>query len=477
MKYIYTLLIFQISISISSQHSVQKEIERITMQPFFKHAQLGIAVRNIKDGTLYVNVAKDKMFIPASTLKLVTTLIAKKKLGDNFRFRTKLSYNGEIEADGTLKGNIFIEGSGDPTLGSGRMEGNMNMNALLKQMALDVKKAGILTIEGDIIVETTYDNTPPLVDSWQWNDIGNYYATGSWSLNINENLYNIFYHRNVQVGAPAVISYIEPYIPMLSINSSVTVDKPKTDDNAYIFGAPMNYQKVIRGTIPQGKGLYKIKGAIPDPPLFMAYKLHTTLFQDGIKSNNYKTAQPSSTKTRKLLATYFSPKLIEIIRLTNDFSINLYAEALLTSLSENENQKSKITTIKRFFSESGLDTTALQIEDGSGLSTRNLISPDLMTLFLSKQLPNLSENDIKHFISSPGESGTAKKLLINSPAKKNIWLKSGSMAGIQCYAGYCRTASGNLVSFAVFLNGSTATKDLENKLELEKILDAIYRFS
>lgn len=289
MKYIYTLLVFQISISIFSQHSVQKEIERITMQPFFKHAQLGIAVRNIKDGTLYVNVAKDKMFIPASTLKLVTTLIAKKKLGDNFRFRTKLSYNGEIEADGTLKGNIFIEGSGDPTLGSGRMEGNMNMNALLKQMALDVKKAGILTIEGDIIVETTYDNTSPLVDSWQWNDIGNYYATGSWSLNINENLYNIYYLRNVQVGAPAVISYIEPYIPMLSINSSVTVDKPKTDDNAYIFGAPMNYQKVVRGTIPQGKGLYKIKGAIPDPPLFMAYKLHTTLLQDGIKSNNYKT--------------------------------------------------------------------------------------------------------------------------------------------------------------------------------------------
>ena len=83
MKYLYTLLILQISMSIYSQNSVQKEIDRIATQPFYKHAQLGISVRNVTDGTLLVNVAKDKMFVPASTLKLVTTLIAKKKLGDN----------------------------------------------------------------------------------------------------------------------------------------------------------------------------------------------------------------------------------------------------------------------------------------------------------------------------------------------------------------------------------------------------------
>ncbi|MBK6500649.1 MAG: D-alanyl-D-alanine carboxypeptidase [Saprospiraceae bacterium] len=125
----------------------------------------------------------------------------------------------------------------------------------------------------------------------------------------------------------------------------------------------------------------------------------------------------------------------------------------------------------------GLDTYPFNMEDGSGLSPRNLISPDLMASFLAKQSQYLGDVDFKNILPTVGESGTVKNMLGNSPAKGRMWIKSGSMGKILCYAGYARAASGRLITFAVFLNNSQAKTFKENKTELEKIIDTIYRFS
>ena len=86
-------------------------------------------------------------------------------------------------------------------------------------------------------------------------------------------------------------------------------------------------------------------------------------------------------------------------------------------------------------------------------------------------------NEIATLLPRVGVEGTVKSLLTNSPAKGNMWVKSGSMDKILTYSGYCKAASGRYIAFSVFLNASTAKKKNENKVELEKILDLIYRFS
>ena len=468
--------------TLPGQNNLQKKINELLSDSFYKHANIGISVREVNNSQLIVDIQKDKMMIPASSLKLITTFSSMELLGENFRFETKITYDGVLDSDGTLKGNIYIEGGGDPTLGSGRIIGNPSSSEIVEMFANDIQKYGIKCIEGNIVADESIFNSFPISPSWQWNDLGNYYASGAWGLNINENQYSIYFHRNGDVGSMSKIAYFEPNIPNLEMDNEVTIGKMDSGDNSYIFGGPYHYGKRIVGTIPQGKDLYKVRGSIPDPPLYVAYRLYTQIVKKDMGGHYFKTQYLAdiNMENRKLIRTYLSPDLSTIVKYTNDFSINIFSEAILKILGlkfrNNGSGLEGIAVIKDLLLKKGMSTEPIHMEDGSGLSARNLISTDLLTLFLSAFGIGKEQSFFENILPTAGRTGTVKFLLSNSKAKGNMWVKSGSMDKILTYSGYCKTSTGRMVCFSVFLNGSVAKNMKENKLELEKILDAIYRF-
>ncbi len=463
--------------------TLQSRIDQLTSGTFYRHANIGISVREVSTGSLIAEKQKDKMLIPASALKLITTLSGLELLGEDFKFTTRITYDGKLGSDGVLKGNIYIEGGGDPSLGSDRIPGVLTAGKLIRQITDDLLRAGIKCVEGNIIADESVFNSFPVSPSWQWNDLGNYYAAGAWGLNINENLYNVWFNRSGPVGSSSRIAYFEPKVPGLILENEVTIDSAHTGDNTYIFGGPYHYGKRVVGTIPQGKDLYKVKGSLPDPPLFFAYSLLTEMEKRQMGGHNYRTQyRPlKNQKSRKLISEYKSPDLKTIIRFTNDLSINIYAESILKTLGKVKRKSGSgsegIDVIKSNLKKHGLDIEPFNIEDGSGLSARNLMSPDLMAGFLAAYAKGKDTRLIRELIPPAGERGTVRHLLANSRAKGRLWVKSGSMDNILTYAGYCLSSSGKLVAFAVFLNGSTADKPNKNKAELENILEAIFRFS
>lgn len=462
---------------------LQDKINKLVATDFYKHANLGISVRDIKSNEVICQIEKDKMLVPASSLKLITTLAGREILGPNYRFETKITYDGIIDTHGILKGNIYIEGSGDPTLGSDRIAGNLNADALFNKIISDIKAHGINCIEGDVIADESIFNSFPISPSWQWNDLGNYYAAGAWGLNVHENEYSIYFHRNGPIGGSTRIAYYKPFVPNLQLENEVTIDEADTGDNAYIYGGPYHYGKRVVGTIPQGKNLFVVKGSLPDPPLYFSYRLIKELEKNDMGGHSHKTRyqKDKNFASRKKITSYYSSTLNEIVKLANDRSINIYCESLLKTIGLNIKNGGSggegIVAIKEYMLRKKLDIRAMHLEDGSGLSTRNLLSPDFLTSFLSNYVQDKDINEIAALLPRVGLEGTVKSLLVNSPAKGNMWVKSGSMDKILTYSGYCRAASGRYVAFSVFLNASTAKKKIENKAELEKILDVIYRFS
>ncbi|MBK7805725.1 MAG: D-alanyl-D-alanine carboxypeptidase/D-alanyl-D-alanine-endopeptidase [Saprospiraceae bacterium] len=465
-----------------AQQSLQENVNKLLANSFYKYANIGISVRDIQTGELVVDVEKDKMLVPASSLKLITTLSGVELLGKDFRFETKISYDGYVDTQGTLKGNIYIEGGGDPTFGSARIPGSLSTTEIIDRMAEDINTYGIHCIEGNIIADESVFNSFPISPSWQWNDLGNYYAAGAWGLNINENQYAIYFHRNGAVGSMSKIAYFDPNIPDLEMINEVTIDNADTGDNSYIFGGPYHYGKRIVGTIPQGKELYRVKGSIPDPPLYVANRLFSALQKREMGGHHFKTKYQTddSKSSRILISKYYSPVLSTIVRYTNDHSINLFSESILKILGLKFKNigsgTAGVAAIKEFLEKKGLDVLPLHMEDGSGLSARNLMSPDFLTSFLLLYGKDKSMSVLENLLPPAGKRGTVKNILLQSKAKGNMLVKSGSMDKILTYSGYCKTVSGRMVSFSVFLNSSTAKKMKENKTELEKILDAIYRF-
>ena len=93
-------------------------MEKFANDAAFKYGGISVSVVDVEQGKLLASHQPNLGLTPASSLKVITTAAALHYLGADFRFKTELQYDGEIDAAGTLRGNLFIKGFGDPTLGS-----------------------------------------------------------------------------------------------------------------------------------------------------------------------------------------------------------------------------------------------------------------------------------------------------------------------------------------------------------------------
>jgi len=475
-KYIIILLCL-LSYNIYAQNSTEQAIEKLLSQSVYKHTNVSIAAFDIETKKQIVDIRSDKMLVPASSMKIITTLVAIDRLGSDFRFNTEISYDGIIGPDGTLKGNLYIVGSGDPTLGSKRMEGNPNMDEVLRIIRDAIIDYGITCIEGDIVADESVFDSFPISPSWQWNDLGNYYAGGSWGLNINENEYYIYLHKRGKVGTRPAVKFFSPHIPRLDLSNEITVDSSNTGDNAYIFGGPYNYYKRLTGTIPAGEGTFTIKGSIPDPPLFLAYHVREKLEKANIQSQSYTSTFKKNRKKRTSIHMLQSPALQDIVKLTNMKSINLYAESILKTIAGKAKMRASggagIAVIKKALKKQGVPITGLHMEDGSGLSARNAVSSKVFASTVMAYSNKMGVEKVCSLLPRGGREGTVVNMFKGSGMEGKVWLKSGSMDRVFSYTGILKNKEGRWTSFSVIINGFSK-KHRTMRPKLEQIIKKIY---
>ena len=476
-------LLFCTASFFAQSEKLQTRINASVASSAFKYANIGVAVIDIETGKTLAGINQNKVLVPASAQKVITTFAALELLGDDFEYVTKIAHDGRIQADGTLEGNLYIIGSGDPTLGSSRFKEVLNFEDLLKSLVDEIKAFGITCIDGDIIADESFLHSFPVCPSWQWNDLGNYYASGAWGLNINENQYLVAFDKRGVVGRRPRIKYYSPEIPGLQFSNEITVDSSNTKDNAYIFGGPNNYFKRIVGTIPAGEGNFYIKGSIPDPPIFAAFQLHTKLKKANIPSNGYSSIyDPLEVKKlkRKDILSIKSPPLRTILKSANYRSVNLYCESLLKTIAKHKGHTGSgghgLYEINKFLHRLKVDTKGIHLEDGSGLSVRNNISPHGLAAFLQRMTQKRELSELTSLLAVGGRNGTVAGMFKGSKAAGNVYLKSGSMNRILTYTGYVQCKSGKWVSFAVMANGfDLDAKKMRRKLQ--KVITNIYLFA
>ncbi len=479
-KSLYILLIGILSITASeAQSSLQSGMERIMNSRELTHSSISFSVLDMESGDLLASMRPNTSLTPASSIKVLTTLTAITVLGESYQFSTKVGYEGTLEADGTLQGDLMIYGCGDPTLGSGSFTGYPNFEQLLDQITKMVKDAGITCIDGDIIADESLFNSFPISPSWQWNDLGNYYASGAWGINVNENEYIIYFDKRGTVGRRPNIKSYYPTIPKLNLSNELAVDSAGTGDNAYIFGGPYNYTKRIVGTIPAGQGTFSIKGSIPDPPYFLAHHISKELEKSKIKTANYR-AKFSRTKPnhdKVIIGEFKSPPLSDIVRKANFESNNLYCEALLKTLGLKVRKSASgqlgISAIRRFLKKLKVKSGGLNMEDGSGLSARSYVPSYLLADFLRAYANQYGVEAATKYLPKGGVSGTVRGMFKNTKAAGHIWAKSGSMIDVISYTGFVQAKSGKWRTFSIIINAY----DVKNKTmrsKMEKMMKEIY---
>jgi len=447
--------------------SLKNKVEAWKNNPALQHAGIGVFLQDAEAGEVLAQTDPQLSLVPGSTLKLITTATALEILGPDFRFETQLAYSGEIKND-TLFGDLIIVGGGDPTLGSDYFKEHYLDNHFLNHWLKALHEKNIVHIAGNLVTDATIFEDQMIPNTWIWEDLGNYYGAGASGLSVYDNLYKIHFASPPQAGQPTRIKHTSPFIPGLELENLVKSSNINRD-LAYVFGAPKSDKHIIRGTIPKGRNDFVIKAAVPNPPLLLAWELKNRLTETGLSVAGFihEKKEPDNLTLHPLAHTV-SPKLIDIIRVTNHESVNLFAEHLLKYLAwlthGEGSTKKGLDVIADFWEKRGISLDGCFLADGSGLSHFNAITTRQMVEILYF-MKNRSLHSDLFFTSLPYvPNGTLYFFNpLNFPGQ-SLRAKSGSMTRVRCYAGEIITQNNQAILFAIFLNNFSCSQTEAIKL-------------
>jgi len=473
-----TILLYQNAIAnpINGQ-TVKKAIAEVIAQKDMRYASVGISIVNVKSTETIAEYNPHQALVPASTLKLITTATALSLLGKDFKFETKIEYDGTL-SDGVLNGNLYIRGGGDPTLGA------ENYQSLIEEWATLVQTKGIKKIIGYIIGDERIFDMHTLPNTWIWEDIGNYYGAACSGLNFHANQYKLYLKPSGLAGGNVTVLRTEPDIKELQFFNEMKTGAPKSGDNGYIFGAPYSYERSLRGTIPAGVPTFAIRGSLPDPAFMAAKQLEITLRKKGIiiqkGSITYRIAKtenkPITETAPTTLHTHYSDILENIVGKTNLESINLNAEAMLRMIGKQQkgkgSTKAGIEAMLDFWHAKDIPTESMMIEDGSGLSRFNAIPAKTLTSILVQIAKEPIYQSFLKSLPVAGLNGTLRNFGVGTLLDGKMTAKTGYMKRARCLVGYIKTKSDKEIAFAVMLNNYQVDVTTANKY-IEKILLAV----
>lgn len=459
-----------ISQTTTSKGSLDQYFENWIQAPNLKSASIGVLVKSASGKTI-INRNAEKSLVPASIQKLFTTAAILESKGRDFQFETKLWYTGKIDERGWLLGDIWIEGGGDPTLGSERFGG---LQPLSKIWLAAIRGAGIKGVSGKIRVDASMFPKYCTPRTWIWEDLGNYYGAVPAGLTFHENMYELELESPSQIGELCTVKSVYPNMVHLEFDCAVTAASGNAD-NAYIFGNGDN-KRYIQGSIPKGRDSFTIKGSISNPEKVAASWFETELTVNGIEVKNEELSIEYDSTSKELIYTHKSPRLSEIVKLTNQYSINLYAEHLALWNSEKRGDLLSIElaaqNVKKSLEKMNISTNGLALVDGSGLSRFNAISPNQMVELLNYMKTTENADVFQESLAVAGQSGTLKRMFTGSVAEGMIKAKSGYMERVRSYAGYITTKSEEQLTFCIIINNYSGSAS-ETKYQIKKLLEKI----
>ncbi|MBF8455832.1 D-alanyl-D-alanine carboxypeptidase/D-alanyl-D-alanine-endopeptidase [Kaistella sp. G5-32] len=428
----------------TAKELVDININSLMSDPVLRNASWGFVIYDPKTKKVVSSYNENTPLVPASTTKLLTTETAMSLMGEKFRWITQLEYSGTIDADGNLQGNLYVVGSGDPSLGTNKA-GASSYRDIVSDFVLAMAAKGIKKVSGDIIIQTAVfkaNKSQTLPENIVWLENGNYYLPVGSTLEISPSNEKLIAKQSNPFAENKNFYYISPYIKQM-----VYADK---------F---------------EGKGLTT---KVPDAPAYLANTLRATLIKSGIHVTGKvipRMTDPNPEK-RELITAYQSPTLSDIMTYTNQHSDNGLAEAFLRTVgfqkSGDQTLESGRSAVVAHLNSIGFDTSGLNYIDGSGLSRSNLVTPIAQVKFLTGLM---NEKFYKtYFDSLPigGQTGTLKRMF-NGNGNGQIFAKTGTLNKVKTLAGYMKTNTGKTLVFSLLINNYAGSVD-QVKSKMEQLL-------
>ena len=422
--------------------------------------------------SVLVDYNSNLSLLPASCHKLVTTATALELLGANYQYKTPILLDGAIDSNGTLHGNVIVRGVGDPTLGSDQFPNYNSLVTIQRKLKQAIQARGIKNIKGQLIIDASQWPHEPIPMSWQYEDIGNYYATSTSPIMLHDGKTKLTFDLATLTDTPK-LSAVYPIVQGVHWKNEVT----KSSDNSTktfvtVLGGPEQYNRIVQGSISNRKRTYSIKASVPNIPNQAAYLFKKWLQESGVSIEQGARVSYDSMagSVKDTLLVFTSPRLPEIIEVVNHKSDNLYAEQLLKTIGYAVNSEGTVQggteAILNYWKGKGIDMKGYKAYDGSGLSRLNVATTYQYNMLLAHMLYSNNFNTYHQSMATPGDQqGTLYWLTSDAYNLKKLKAKTGSLTGVRSLSGYVKAANGKTLTFSVMVNNYWGSKrQLDNRL-------------
>jgi len=426
----------------------------------------GCAIIDLESGEVLYERNAGSALIPASNMKLLTTVAAFSQLGADFEFVTRILASGTVTGD-SLDGSLCIVGGGDPNL-SGRFHDGDPL-ALFKAWAAAIKQRGITSVSGDLEYDSTLFGGEAYCEGWPRDEqYIKWYCAEVSALAFNDNCIGIRVLPSA-AGKPGKIELTPETAYVTVVNETTTVAGRKGAEIGIVRPRDGNTITVKGKVYEQATWGYFIDVAVHDPAAYAATVLKETLAREGVVVRG--TIKPvtltNEEATRRTTLVEHRTSLAQALVPINTNSQNLHAEMLFRQLGLRYAGKGTFKTSRAaaqaFLAEQGLWNDSLHLEDGSGLARDNRVTPMLLARLLRLAYKNAQFETFKASLASAGESGTLEKRLTDKAFKGKVYAKTGYISGVHALSGYVITDKRKL-AFSMLMNDGQNTKQMQDEI-------------
>lgn len=419
-----------------------------SMSNRIRSGQFGIMVVSLTRGDTLFSRNAGTPLLPASTMKMLTTAVALDRLGPKYQFSTDVLYDGTLGSDGTINGNVYLKGDGDPSLSGRYLQGGPD--APMKFLAEQLAARGVKHVTGEVVGDASAFDDQRVPEGWLTRYLQSGYAARVSALSLNENLVWVTIAPDGVRLEPATSA-----IPLMSNVRTVAGGRARLTVRRSTDGT-ISVSGTIGSRSPPRRYVYVVE----DPARFTTGALRSALIGKGIAVDGeirIGTTPASAVK----IASIQSPTLDRIISAMNRESINHFAELLLRAAARGPDKQVQGSVangrelLRQFFAKKvGADSASLQVFDGSGLSTLDRVTPRAMVQMLG--YAHRAEWGPWFHTSLPvaGESKLLRRRMKGSPAQGNLHAKTGTTNNVIGLGGYVTAADGEVIAFSFIYNGT-----------------------